>query len=353
MQTKQKIKIAIDAMGGDAGIKTVVEGVAIALKKNSNLNVILVGNESEIKKALLINKIDKYLSEPARIEIKATTEVIESDDPPALVLRNKKGSSMHVSIELVRDGLADACVSAGNTGALMALSRYILKMLSGINRPALCTAVPNKYGSVHWLDLGSNINCDAKKLVQFAVMGSALCNVVDEQENPKVGLLNIGSEDIKGSDEIKEAAAILQELPMNYIGFVEGNDIYNGEVDVVACDGFVGNVALKASEGLAVFIKNLLKEKFKRNIFTMFLGLMLAPIFKGIINKINPDLYNGATLLGLNGIVIKSHGGANAFAFANAIKIAHLEAKKQLPAKIEKLLSQYELETIEVKSKDS
>lgn len=330
--------IAIDAMGGDAGVDMIVQAVAIALKKSSKIQLILVGDEAKILSALAHHK----LQNSKRVSIRHTSEVIRSDDSPAAVLRNKKDSSMRVAIELAASGEADACVSAGNTGALMGIARYVLKMLPGIDRPAICTTVPNKHGHVHWLDLGANVGSSAEQLQQFAVMGSALCTVVDGVESPEVGLLNIGSEAIKGNEQVKKAAELLTNSPLNYVGFVEGNDIYNGrKIDVIACDGFVGNVALKTSEGLAKLVADLLKSNFKRNIFTKMAALAAMPVLKCITSTLDPGQYNGASLLGLNGIVIKSHGNADAVAFANAIRIAELEVKKQLPAKIRDLLTIY------------
>lgn len=336
----QSPTIAIDAMGGDAGTESIVSAVAIALQTSSSVQLVLVGDEPRIKQALEAQNLNQ---EP-RVRVHHTSEVILSDDSPASVLRNKKDSSMRVAIQMVADGEADACVSAGNTGALMGLARYILKMLPGIDRPAICTTLPNKYGRVHWLDLGANVDSSAEQLVQFAVMGSALCAVVDGIEKPEVGLLNNGSEAIKGNEQVKKAAELLKESPINYIGYVEGDDIYNGKVDVVACDGFVGNVALKASEGLAHLIRGLLKEHFSKNIFTKLVALIALPVLKGVTGQIDPGKYNGASLLGLNGIVIKSHGGADAPAFANAIRIAELEVNKQLPSRIRALLAEEQTE---------
>ncbi len=326
--------IAVDAMGGDAGVDMVVGAVNIALQQSKNVRIVLVGDEHSIGASLT----QYQLNENPRIRIHHASEVILSDDSPASILRNKKDASMRVAINLVAQGEADACVSAGNTGALMALSRFILKMLPGIDRPAICTTVPNKHGRVHWLDLGANVDSSAEQLLQFAVMGSALCTVVDGIEKPEVGLLNIGSEAIKGNEPVKKAAELLKQTHLNYKGFVEGNDIYTGKVDVIACDGFVGNIALKTSEGLASFIKNLLEENFKRNIFTKLAAIVALPVLKRMKNTIDPSKYNGASLLGLNGIVIKSHGGANSEGFANAIRIAELEVHKQLPSKIRDLL---------------
>lgn len=332
--------IAIDAMGGDGGVKTIVPAAKIAVEASDTVRLILVGDESVIRQALKTHE----LSEHPRISIRHTSEVILSEDSPSSVLRNKKDSSMRVAIEMVANGEADACVSAGNTGALMGLARYVLKMLPGLDRPAICTTVPNKHGRVHWLDLGANVDSSAEQLMQFAVMGSALCSVVDGIDAPEVGLLNIGSEAIKGNEPVKKAAEYLKDSELNYIGYVEGNDIYNGKVDVIVCDGFVGNVALKTSEGLAHLIKDLLKENFTRNWLSKLAGVIAMPVLKRITQTIDPGKYNGASLLGLNGIVIKSHGGADAVAFANAIDIATLEVKKQLPSRIHGMLSTYQTE---------
>lgn len=335
--------IAIDAMGGDAGTETLVSAVALALKKSTALQLILVGDQTRIASALSSQKLSKHRN----IHVRHASEVILSEDSPASVLRHKKDASMRVAIEMVANGEADACISAGNTGALMGLARYVLKTLPGIDRPAICTTVPNKYGRVHWLDLGANVDSSAEQLMQFAVMGSALCSVVDGIERPEVGLLNIGSEAIKGNEQVKKAAELLKASPLNYIGYVEGNDIYGGKVDVIACDGFAGNVALKTSEGLARLIRDLLKENFSKNWLTKLSALIALPVLKRVTNKIDPGKYNGASLLGLNGIVIKSHGGADAAAFANAIRIAELEVQKQLPSRIRGLLSAYQEEVSE------
>lgn len=339
--------IAIDAMGGDKGIETTVSAAALAIKEMPHVHLVLVGDAPRILASLKTLQLDNH----PQIRIHHTSEVIQSDDSPASVLRSKKDSSMRVAIEMVGRGEVDACVSAGNTGALMGLARYILKMLPGIDRPAICTAVPNKHGHVHWLDLGANVDSSAEQLMQFAMMGSALCHVVDGIERPEIGLLNIGSEAIKGNEQVKKAAELLTHSPLNYIGYVEGNDIYNGKVDVIVCDGFVGNVALKTSEGLAHLIKNLLKEAFTQNILTKLAALITLPILRRMTAKIDPDKYNGASLLGLNGIVIKSHGGADARAFANAIAIAALEVEKQLPTKIRDLLAEQEANMAEMTEK--
>lgn len=245
---------------------------------------------------------------------------------------------MRVAINLVKDGAADACVSAGNTGALMATARYVLKTLPGIDRPAIITAIPSITGHTHMLDLGANVDCKAEHLFQFAVMGSVLATAVDNIDRPRVGLLNIGQEEMKGNDQVREAARLLAASNLNYIGFVEGDDVYKGTADVVVCDGFVGNVALKTSEGLAKMFSHYMKEAFSRSVFARFAAVLALPVLSAFRKKIDPRRYNGASLLGLPGIVIKSHGGADAFAFANAIKIALVEVNKAVPQRISKQL---------------
>lgn len=313
--------IAIDVMGGDIGLDTTLSAVSLAQKQSDDFFVLLVGNEQEIRSHVSFAEIDS-----SRIEIIHTSQVVAMDEAPANVLRHKSDSSMWKAIEAVRDGKAQACVSAGNTGALMATARFVLKMLPGISRPAICAVVPSKSGHVHWLDLGANVDAKAEQLVQFAVMGAELVKAVDEKPSPVIGLLNIGEEDIKGNDIVKETGKKLEKTDLNYIGFVEGNDIFLREnLDVVVCDGFVGNAALKAVEGLAKYIQLTMEEEFKRNIYSKFAALFTIPVLKRMKKTIDPRSYNGATLLGLRGIVIKSHGNADAVAFANAINVARLE----------------------------
>lgn len=313
--------IAVDAMGGDIGLDTTLAAVSLALKQSDDFSILLMGNEREIRSHVCFAEIDS-----SRIEIIHTSQIVAMDEAPANVLRHKNDSSMWKAIEAVRDGKAQACVSAGNTGALMATARFILKMLPGISRPAICAVVPSKSGHVHWLDLGANVDAKAEQLVQFAVMGAELVKAVDEKSNPIIGLLNIGEEDIKGNDIVKETGKKLEQTDLNYIGFVEGNDIFLREnLDVVVCDGFVGNAALKAVEGLAKYIQLTMEKEFKRNIYSKLVALFTLPVLKRMKKSIDPRSYNGATLLGLQGIVIKSHGNADAFAFANAINVARLE----------------------------
>jgi glycerol-3-phosphate acyltransferase PlsX len=245
---------------------------------------------------------------------------------------------MRVAINLVKEGVAAACVSAGNTGALMATARFVLKTLPGIERPAIVTALPTMKGHTYVLDLGANVDSSAEHLVQFALMGSVLAELVDGKKQPSVGLLNIGAEEIKGSERVKEAARLLGQTDLNYIGFVEGDGLYKGEVDVLVCDGFVGNVLLKASEGVAHMIRHYLRNSFKRNLFTKAAALIAYPVLKHFRKELDPRAYNGANFIGLQGIVIKSHGGADSFAFANAINIAVVEARKDVPNHISKHL---------------
>ena len=263
------------------------------------------------------------------------------DEPPAQALRSKKDSSMRVAINMVKDNRADACVSAGNTGALMATARYVLHTLLGIDRPAINSTLPAIKGNTHMLDLGANVDCSADNLFQFAVMGSVLAGVVEDIAEPKVGLLNVGSEAIKGNEVVKSTHKLLEQSALNYIGFVEGDDIFCGDVDVVVCDGFVGNVALKTTEGVARLISNYGRQAFNQNIFTKIAGFLSLPALKNFKGQIDPRRYNGASLLGLRGIVIKSHGGADAFSFANAISLAHLEANNSVPTLIDNHLERF------------
>jgi glycerol-3-phosphate acyltransferase PlsX len=256
-------------------------------------------------------------------------------DEPALAMRKKKDSSMRVAINLVHDGKADAVVSAGNTGALMATARFVLKTVPGIDRPAICTTIPSKNGHTHMLDLGANVDCTAEHLFQFAVMGSVLTEAIDSVDRPRVGLLNIGSEAMKGNAQVKAADEYLADAPLNYIGFVEGDDIYSEKVDVVVCDGFVGNISLKTAEGVAKLISYYMKEEFKRGLYNKLAGLIALPVLMAFRKRIDPGAYNGASLLGLKGIVIKSHGGADVNAYANAIEIAILEVQKSVPELIQ------------------
>ena len=256
------------------------------------------------------------------------------DESPALAIRNKKDSSMRVAIDLVKSGDADACVSAGNTGALMAISRFVLKMLPGIDRPAICAILPTATGHTHVLDLGANVDCSPEHLLQFGIMGASLVAAIEHKERPTVGILNIGEEDIKGNDVVKRAAELLKESGLNFVGNVEGDGLYKGDAEVVVCDGFVGNVALKASEGLAQMLASFLRQEFSRNVLTKLVALMAMPVLSKFKKRVDPRGYNGATLLGLKGVVVKSHGSADVFSFANALDRAAEEARTGVLARI-------------------
>ncbi len=334
MEKKQKT-IAIDAMGGDFGPKVTIPAALLALKEFKNLTLILVGDSDAINQQLK----EHNAQESSTLKIHHTTQIVEMDESPALALKKKKDSSMRVAINLVKEKTAQACVCAGNTGALMATSKFVLKTIKGINRPAICSALPSKTGHTHMLDLGANIECSAEQLLQFAVMGSILASSVDGKTSPSVGLLNIGSEATKGNDTIKAASELIKNSGLNYVGYVEGDDIYKGGTDVIVTDGFSGNISLKTAEGLASFISHVLKSNFNKNLFTKLLGLIAYPVLKAFKDKLDPRRYNGASLLGLNGIVIKSHGGADVIAFNNAIKIACLEADESVPQKIAEEIS--------------
>ena len=327
--------IALDCMGGDFGIPVVVPAALKSLAQHPELNLILVGKQDEIDTELAKHK----QATGTRLSVQHATEVVSSDEPPSQALRGKKDSSMRVAINLVKEGRAQACVSAGNTGALMATARFVLKTLPGIDRPAICTVLPNmKGGHTHVLDLGANVDSSAESLLEFAVMGSALCNAVDNNPQPSVGLLNIGEEEIKGNERVKEAARLLADSKLNYIGYVEGDGIYKGDADVVVCDGFVGNVMLKTTEGVAKMISHYMKQEFKRNVLTLLSGLIAMPVLKAFRKRIDPREYNGASLLGLQGIVIKSHGSADTLSFSNAIREALMEVKNNVPARITRQL---------------
>jgi glycerol-3-phosphate acyltransferase PlsX len=326
------LTISIDAMGGDHGPKVTIPASLDCLKNNPDLKLILVGDETVIKQ-LLPQELADYQD---RLAIHHASQCVSMDESPAKALKNKKDSSMRVAINLVRDGHADACVSAGNTGALMATARFVLKMIPGIDRPAIISTLPSIYGHTHVLDLGANVDCTAEHLFQFAIMGNELVKAVDGIDNPKVGLLNIGEEDMKGNEQVKAAAKLLEISSLNYIGYVEGNSLNAGhvKVDLIVTDGFVGNVALKSIEGAAKMIGTALKEAFGKNSLTKLVGLIAYPVLKSFKQRIDPRLYNGASFLGLRGLVIKSHGGADVLAFKTAIELAACEVEKDVIKKI-------------------
>lgn len=319
-------------MGGDFGPPVTIPAALDVLAKHANLHLILVGDTSIIEQALTNHTYDT-----SRLRIVHASQQVLMDELPSQALRTKKDSSMRIAINQVKEGAALACVSAGNTGALMATARFVLKTLPGIDRPAIVSTLPTKNSQkkVRMLDLGANVDSSPEDLMQFAVMGSVLTSAVDNIQSPKVYLLNIGEEEIKGNELVKQTAALLtQSNLINYQGYIEADALFAGEADVVVCDGFVGNVTLKTTEGVARFISYLLKQAFTRNIFTKLIGLIAKPVLKTVAMRIDPSRYNGATFLGLQGIVVKSHGGANARAFAFAIEEAIIEAEKQVPARI-------------------
>ena len=323
--------IALDAMGGDFGPEVVLPAAAQIIKKHKHVGIILVGDEATLKAKADEHGIDLT---SGRIEIQHASQVVEMHDEPAMAIRKKKNSSMRVAIDLVKEGRAQAAVSAGNTGALMGTAKFVLKTVPGIDRPAICTTIPSMTGHTHMLDLGANVDCSGENLCQFAIMGSVLAEAIDNVEAPRVGLLNIGSEEMKGNALVKEADALLVNAPINYIGFVEGDDIYNGRTDVVVCDGFVGNISLKTSEGVAKMISHFMKEEFTKSLYNKIAAMIAMPVLKAFRKRIDPRAYNGASMLGLSGIVIKSHGGADVFGYANAIEIAMLEVEKTVPQHI-------------------
>ena len=327
--------ISLDAMSGDLGAEVVVRAAFACLQKYNHVKLILVGDETELQ-----DLVTRIIGDEPRLRIVHASEVVEMTDSAADSIRKKKDSSMRVAIDLVKNGEADACVSAGNTGALMATAKFVLKMLPGIDRPAIIAELPSIDGSIHMLDLGANAQCTPEQLFQFALMGSIVTAELRGIEKPRVALLNIGAEDTKGHDTVREAAALLNASTLNYVGFIEGNDLFNGKTDVVVTDGFSGNVALKAMEGMVGMIKHLMKRAFTRNLFSKLQALIARPVLKRIAGETDSRNYNGATLVGLNGIVIKSHGSADSYAFQHAIETAVVEVRNQVPQQIGRLLQQ-------------
>ncbi len=321
------LTIALDAMGGDHGPLVIIPAALNALKKNSDLKLILVGDQASLMATLQ----QQGVAVGERLTIQHASEQVAMDESPSQALRGKKDSSMRVAINLVKERTASACVSAGNTGALMATARFVLKTLPGVDRPAIISTLPTMNGHTHMLDLGANVDSSAEHLFQFAVMGSVLTSAVDNIERPTIGLLNIGSEEIKGNERVKETAQLLSSSGINYVGFVEGDDIFKGSVDVVVCDGFVGNVALKTCEGVAKMLSTFMKEEFTRSPLTKLAALGATPVLNALRSRMDPRNYNGASFVGLNGIVIKSHGGADELSFETAIHEAITEVKKDVP----------------------
>ena len=335
------IKVAVDCMGGDHGPHVTVPAALEFQARLPDVELILVGLQDRIQAELKSGNA----AGSARVRVQPASEVVGMDEPPAQATRHKKDSSMRVAVNLVKSGEAHACVSAGNTGALMAISRFVLKTLPGIDRPAIATVLPNmKRTHTHVLDLGANVDCTAEHLLQFGIMGAMLVAAVEHKERPSVGLLNIGAEDIKGNEAVKQAAGLLRASGLNFVGNVEGDDIYKGEVDVVVCDGFVGNVALKASEGVARMMATTLREEFSRNPLTKIAGLLAMPVLRAFRHRLDPGRYNGASLLGLKGIVIKSHGSADVYAFGQALETAVQEVRNEVPQRIAARMSELQVQ---------
>ena len=327
------ITLAVDAMGGDHGPSVTIPASINALSKYDQLHIILVGDQELIQTELQKNKYTN-----TRLSIQHASEVVEMDESPQNALKNKKDSSMRVAINLIKEEKAQACVSAGNTGALMATARYVLKMLPGIDRPAIASSLPSQKGTTYMLDLGANTDCTAENLLQFAVMGAMLVSSVTGNPKPTVGLLNIGSEDMKGNEVVRQAGELLRRSHLNFYGNVEGNDIFKGTTDVVVCDGFVGNVALKTAEGIAQLMGRFLTQEFKRNWITKSMAFVSLLVLNRFKKRLDPRRYNGASFLGLKGIVVKSHGGADSYSFFYAIRTAIEESKNNVLENIQKQL---------------
>lgn len=330
-----EVTVAIDCMGGDHGVHVTVPAALQYLARDSRSSFVLVGRQSDVESELARHGARGH----ERLRVQHASEVVGMDEAPASALRSKKESSMRLAIDLVKSGEAHACVSAGNTGALMATSRFVLKTLPGIDRPAIATVLPARNGRTYVLDLGANVDCTAEHLLQFAIMGSELVAAVEGKAQPSVGLLNVGQEEIKGNEVVKQAADLLRASDLNFYGNVEGDDIYKGTTDVVVCDGFVGNVVLKTSEGLAQMLATYLREEFNRSPLTQMAGLIALPVISAFKRRVDHRRYNGATLVGLRGVVVKSHGAADTFAFGFAIERAVEEARGGMLAHIEERMS--------------
>jgi len=322
--------IAIDAMGGDFGPHSIVPASIACLADYPSLHLVLVGQAPLLEELIAQTPgVDR-----ARLHVEHASEVVGMDERPAQALRGKPDSSMRVALELLRNGRVQACVSAGNTGALMALSRYLLKTLPGIDRPAMVTAIPTRGGCCHLLDLGANVDCSAEQLYQFAVMGSVAAEALGIAR-PRVALLNVGTEEVKGNQQVKLAASLLQQADgLNYIGFIEGDGLYRGEADVVVCDGFVGNILLKSSEGLAAMISTRIEALFEESLASRLVGLLALPLLRRLRAELAPAKHNGASFLGLQGVVVKSHGSAGPEDFKSAIRRALTEIQENLPQRL-------------------
>ena len=321
--------IAVDAMGGDHGPSVTVPACLDFLESHPDSELVLVGLREQIEAHL-----PRPMPHASRLSVMHATQVVGMDEDVRTAIRTKKDSSMRVAIDLVKDGRAQACVSAGNTGALMGTAKFVLKTIEGIDRPAICAVLPTRNGQVYALDLGANADCTPEHLVQFAIMGSTLVKAVEGKANPTVGLLNIGSEEFKGNEVVKKASELLRSVPINFYGNVEGDDIYKGTTDVVVCDGFAGNVALKTSEGLAKMLGDFLKEEYTRGVLSRLAAVVSYPVIRRFRRRVDHRRYNGAALLGLRGIVVKSHGSADRLAFSTALARAHSEASHGLLERI-------------------
>jgi glycerol-3-phosphate acyltransferase PlsX len=325
--------ISLDAMSGDLGAEVVVRAANASLQKYVNLKLLLVGDRRELQ-----DLVTRIIGDAPRLKIVHASDIIEMTDLPADAIRKKKDSSMRVAVDLVKSGDAHACVSAGNTGALMGIAKFVLKMLPGIDRPAIIAELPSLGGSLHMLDLGANTSCSAEQLFQFSVMGSIVSADIAGLAEPRIALLNIGAEDTKGNETVRDAAALLSASTLNYVGFIEGNQLFSGDADVVVTDGFSGNVALKAMEGMVGFMKHRMREAFGRSWLSRLQGMVARPVLRRLTTETDSRNYNGATLVGLNGIVVKSHGSADSYAFQHAIDTAIVEVRKNVPQQIGKLL---------------
>ena len=335
--------VAIDCMGGDHGPSVTVPAALSFQKSHPHGNIILVGPKDALEAELRA----RHAAPGPHLRVQNASQAVGMDEALASALRGKKDSSMRVAVNLVKKGEAHACVSAGNTGALMAISRFVLKTLPGIDRPAIAGIWPTLKGESYVLDLGANVNCTPEHLLQFAIMGATLVSAMQHKERPSIGLLNIGEEAIKGNEIVKQAAELLRASGLNFYGNVEGDDIFKGTTDVVVCDGFVGNVALKTAEGLAKMLRTFLTDEFKRNWFTYLCGVMAVPVLSAFKRRVDPARYNGASLLGLKGIVVKSNGSADGFAFENAIERAFDEVREGVLQRISQRLAAAGHRTVE------
>ncbi len=329
--------IAVDAMGGDFGPEVTVPGTLSALSDNADTSFVLVGDSELIGEQL--RRANHRDSE--RLRIVHASEVVDMNESPTHAVRRKKDSSMRVAIDLVKNKEVGACVSAGNTGALMAIAHFVLRTFPGIHRPAIIGQIPTVSGHVNLLDLGANAECSSEDLLQFGIMGSTFVKYMEDTPNPRVALLNIGVEDIKGNQVIKGASKLFQASTLNYCGYIEGDAIFTGDVDVIVCDGFAGNIAIKTGAGVSKFIQNALREELQKNIIRKLTAVMVIPALKGVKSRIDPRVFNGAALIGLQGTVIKSHGSADAVAFSYALRQAVIDVKNQIPLKIKQEVSAF------------